>query len=109
MSSKPTRLDGRTRIARRARKLLVAFAKAVGKYDDLVIAHAVTDAAELCAIAEDARARFMRGEDVSLDDLVRIERAAALAVKRLNLKPSDAPKAPDLDSYLESKRSASCT
>jgi hypothetical protein len=47
---------------------------------------AVSRAAVLTAIAEDARVRKLNGAcDVNLDDLVRLDRVAAQAVKALGL------------------------
>lgn len=67
-------------------------------------------AAELVALAEQERAAWMRGEAAAtLDDLVRLERVAAAAVKSLRLptpqtKPAD-PVA-DVRAYLAAKGGA---
>jgi hypothetical protein len=65
---------------------------------------AIDRAATLTVVAEDARARRLAGDlDITLDDLVRTDRAAAAAVRALGLdrgrKRSDPP-ALDLQSYL---------
>jgi hypothetical protein len=46
---------------------------------------AVANAAALSAIAEDAQARRLAGDDVSLDDIVRYTSAARRAVRDLGL------------------------
>ena len=40
----------------------------------------------LLVVAEDAAARRLAGDGVSLDDVVRTERVASLAVKRLGIE-----------------------
>lgn len=62
-------------------------------------------AAELLTIAELARARYLAGEGVSLDDVVRVERAAGLAEKRL-AQHRQKPAKPNLSAYLAAKAAA---
>ena len=64
---------------------------------------AVSRAAVLTAIAEDARVRKLYGaKDVTLDDLVRCDRVAALAVRTLgiDLKRPEAPKGSSLAEHI---------
>jgi hypothetical protein len=66
---------------------------------------AVGRAAVLTAIAEDARVRKLYGApDVTLDDLVRLDRTAALAVRSLDidLRHTEAPQ-PSISEYLAAK------
>lgn len=79
-------IDGRTRLARRVAELKTLLA------DDLqeravaltpMLAMRIEDVAWAKAIAETARERFARGQDIPLDDVVRAERLADGAMKRL--------------------------
>lgn len=63
-------------------------------------------AAELLTIAEMARAKFMAGDGVTLDDVVRVERAANLAEARLSQHLRKAPATVDLASYLSARKAA---
>jgi hypothetical protein len=68
---------------------------------DPLLADAVEKAARLTALAEDASARALRGDPkVSLDDVVRLSRAADLAMRRLRLDQHRAPTEPSLADYL---------
>ena len=85
---KPTRLDHRTRVGRRARELrehYTAVLTGAGREMSIELAAAVSRASELCALVEDMRARALRGVDVNADDLVRMQRLADLSVRRLAL------------------------
>jgi hypothetical protein len=90
-------LDNRTRSSRRARKLAAAFEREIGgDLSDLTEAQriACARAATLVVISEDAEARRLRGEPVSLDDIVRTTRIARLAVKdvlNMRLRKAAAP------------------
>jgi hypothetical protein len=98
---KHTDIDGRTRSGRRARELARQFERALG--DDLTDGQrlAIARAATLTAIAEDRRTRALAGEPaVLLDDLVRVERLAAQAVKVLGIKPPKEPPLPSLQELL---------
>jgi hypothetical protein len=79
-------LDKRTAASRRAMTLMKQFeAELDGNLTD-GMRLAVSRAAVMTAIAEDARLRKLAGaKDVSLDDLVRLDRVAALAVKALGI------------------------
>lgn len=85
--SLPVRIDGRTGYGRRVRELTDAYLEALGGANSVPPARMadVEAAAELKAAAEQERARYARGEAISLDDLVRLENLANRAVQRLNL------------------------
>jgi hypothetical protein len=103
---KHTDIDGRTRSGRRARELARQFENALG--DSLTDGQrlAIARAATLTAIAEDRRTRALAGEPVLLDDLVRVERLAAQAVKALGIGQRRESAAPSLDQYLANKDGA---
>jgi hypothetical protein len=89
-------LDGRTRAATRARKLAASFEAEIGRNITTAMHIAIERAAALTVIAEDARARRLAGDlSITLDDLVRTDRAAAAAVTALGLdrehKPATVP------------------
>jgi hypothetical protein len=80
--------DGRTRAGYRARRLqahYTAVLTAAGREITVELAALVSKAAELSSIAEGMRARMLRGEDISADDIVRVQRLADLSVRRLGL------------------------
>jgi hypothetical protein len=56
----------------------------------------VVEAAELKALTELARGNYLRSAEGNLDDVVRIERAAAAAVRAIGLPPEKGPKPPTL-------------
>jgi hypothetical protein len=62
----------------------------------------VERAAVMTAVAEDARIRKLNGaSDISYDDLVRLDRVAAHAVRTLGIKFAPAkPQTPTLAEYL---------
>ena len=78
--------DRRTRLGRRRDALVAMFtAQLAGEVPPALVVKIAT-AAELVALAERYRASFMRGAAlVPLDDLVRLERLAAGAVRGLHL------------------------
>jgi hypothetical protein len=82
-------LDQRTRAGRRARELREYYAAvltAAGRDVSLIeLAGAISRAAELQAISEQLRADALRGLPTSPDDLVRIERLSAHALRALRL------------------------
>jgi hypothetical protein len=84
---KPTRLDHRTRVGRRSRELRKHYTAALsGREQTIELITAISRAAELVALAEDLRARMLRADPkANADDVVRMQRVADLAVKRLNL------------------------
>jgi len=68
---------------------------------DPLLLSAIDRAAQLQALAEQAAAGALRADPrVGLDDLVRLQRLADLAVRRLRLDQSRKPTAPTLSSYL---------
>jgi predicted phage gp36 major capsid-like protein len=80
---------------RRVHALADALASKLGGWtamNDLQAA-AVRRAAELVAIAEQARLKHLRGEQgISLEDLVRLDSACDRALRRLGLSKPSAPK-----------------
>ncbi len=81
-------LDGRTSAAKRARTLVIAFADELGGNLTASQGAAVESAAPLIALAEDVRARRLAGDQaISLEDVVRIDNAAARALRVLGIKP----------------------
>jgi hypothetical protein len=78
-------LDGRTRGAKRARQIAAELIAAFGPAVTPVQKQAAERAAIFCALSEDLAARRLRGEAVSLDELMRLEGVARRAVARLGL------------------------
>jgi hypothetical protein len=96
-------IDGRSQTSRRLRDLADQFADGLGGWPQLseLRATQVRAAAELVAIAEQLRADRLRGLPVSPDDIVRTDRLAHLAVRRLGLDRKREPaEAPNLRVYL---------
>jgi hypothetical protein len=97
-------LDGRTVAARRARKLADGFQNELGGTSTATQRLAIERAAVLVALAEDAKARRLVGDPtVSLDDVVRIDNAAARAVRALGIKAAGAPNPPTLADHLRQR------
>lgn len=85
-------LDGRTPIGRRRRELIECYAAALGGAGALSDGQQIDirKAAELTALAEQARAKAMRegtGDASELSAMIRLESTAARAVRALNIKP----------------------
>jgi hypothetical protein len=82
-------LDGRLRVVKRAkaieRSLIAAFPSKPAPHEMLLI----RAAAEVTSIAEQARATYIAGGAVSLDDVVRTGGAMARAIKALQLPSSE--------------------
>ena len=78
-------LDGRKRAVRRATALTQEFAAAFGGKPAPHQLPLIRSAAELTAIAEQARAIFMAGGAIDLNDIVRVEGAMARAIRTLHL------------------------
>ena len=98
------RLDGRTRIAKRAKQLAVHFLatlRADHREITLELEAAVRRVSELLAIAEQLRADRLRGLPVPADDIVRTDRLANLALRQLGL-PTAKPREESLSDYLDS-------
>lgn len=85
-------VDGRSKLMRRRRDLIALFVAELGGDVSATGMLEVIRAADATAIAENYRARALRGEAIVLDDLVRLENAATRAVKALGNKrqPRDA-------------------
>jgi hypothetical protein len=80
------RLDGRSRVGKRAIELVRAFERELGGNLSEGQRLAVTRAATMAAIAEDARTRRANGDRaVNLTDLVRLDRVSALAIRQLGI------------------------
>jgi hypothetical protein len=101
------RIDGRTRVARRAQALAQAYVTALDSPTDALVLEAVNRAAQLTAQAEDARVRYAGG-DLGLEALVSLEnlaRRARLEVQRAtgrrsrpgSISPPPEPAAPAVD------------
>lgn len=107
---KPSRggiLDGRSQTARRRRELIAVFTTALGGAEALTAGQQIDirKAAELTALAEQARARAMREGFTDAGDLsamVRLESTAARAVRVLGIK-SAPTKPPSLADYIARK------
>jgi hypothetical protein len=81
------RVDRRTALGKTIETLKAIYLSALGGADVLsaVKLLKVHDAAELKAAAELARGNYLRGGDVSLDDVVRSERKASHAERALGI------------------------
>jgi hypothetical protein len=92
INNQPARLagiDGRSSDARRRRDLIMTYADALGGADKVSAAtvNDIVRAVDLVIIAEQARAKALRGDKgVDLGDLTRLEGAADRAVRRLGIK-----------------------
>jgi hypothetical protein len=97
----PKRFDGRYALGRRVRELVELFTARIGPdADDKITATAIRRAAETTALSEHLRARMLRGEVVSADDVLRASRTADLLTRRLLERAKPRPSAPSLSSYL---------
>lgn len=84
--SERRRYGGRSHQAARVRALAAGFRAQLGDVSsDPIVSAAITRAAELTMLAEMKRAAAIRGEDVDLGDLIRLEGAARRAVADLRL------------------------
>ncbi len=90
--------DGRSVLMRRRRDVFATLIEALGGEAAVSAATmlSVRRAADAISLAEEYRARALRGEQVVLDDLVRLENAASRAVKALGIKRERADPAPTL-------------
>jgi hypothetical protein len=66
----------------------------------------VVTAVERVLIAENARADYLAGKVISLEDIVRLERAADKALSRLKLDRMQAPKRKSLTEKLAEAEAA---
>jgi hypothetical protein len=93
------RIDKRYALGRRVKELEATFRARLGADAlDPVTDTAIRRAAEMVALAEAASARALRADPrVSMDDVVRLQRAADLAVRRLHLdRHKSSPAGPSL-------------
>jgi hypothetical protein len=100
----PRNLGGRPPgIARRRRELIAVLVQAIGGRVSPVQLVEIERTASLLILAEDLRAKALRGEDVAIADLSRLEGTADRAIRRLGIK-SGAAAAPvqTLQDYLAS-------
>jgi hypothetical protein len=69
--------DARYVLGRRVKELETVFRDRLGSdADDPILSTAIRRCAETVALSEDLRARMLRGENVSADDVLRTTRAA---------------------------------
>jgi hypothetical protein len=76
-----TQIDKRSRLGKRIAELTNLFTGALGGEPSPILKLRIAQASQLSAIAEQARGDHMRGHGTS--DIVRLERAAATAVRAL--------------------------
>jgi hypothetical protein len=76
-----TKIDQRGRLGKRIAELTALFTGATGGDPSPILKMRIAQAAELTALAEQARGDHMRGGGTT--DIVRLERAAASAVRAL--------------------------
>jgi hypothetical protein len=96
--------DRRYALGRRVLELEGVFRTRLGPdvADDPVMATAIRRAAETVALSEDLRARMLRGENVSADDVLRTTRAADALTRRLHLDRNP-KREPTLADYLATR------
>jgi hypothetical protein len=97
--------DRRLRLGRRVSEFERVFISIIGDAakDNPILRAAIRRAAELKALAESLRSRALRGDDVSADDIVRVERLSAAAERALKLDQCEREKSdpPSLADYLK--------
>jgi len=93
-----------TAIGRRVRDLADAYALALGGWSELgdMLTANVLRAAELTALAEQARADALRNGNYDPLALSRLDGCANRAVRALGIKPGAVPKPPSLSEHLAS-------
>jgi hypothetical protein len=91
-------IDQRTRGAKRLAEMVATFEAELTKAGRAVAAAeraAIRNAALLSAISEDAAARRLAGDvTATLEDIVRLSRASAAAIRALGIKPATAATPP---------------
>jgi hypothetical protein len=95
--------DRRSQLGRRITELAAMFRERLGSVglDDPILSDQVERAAELVALSETVRARALDGDpNATLDDVVRLTRAADAAVKRLGLDRAKQPQGGNMQRYL---------
>jgi len=95
-------LDGRTRLQRRIRALRHSYLAAIGETASPELCDRCERAAQLVALAEDARRKALAGVDAldHLEHLVRVENIADRAVRALGLDRKRELKRPSLAEHL---------
>jgi hypothetical protein len=78
-------IDKRSVLGRRVTQLTAIFRQRLGPDAEDPVLDAAIRAAETTALAEDLRARMLRGERVDPDDVLRTTRAADALTRRLHL------------------------
>jgi hypothetical protein len=101
-----SRWSGRTANGRRARDLYRGYVTQLGGPTDPPTLALVVTAVERVLIAENARADYLAGKVISLEDIVRLERAADKALSRLKLDRMQAPKRKSLTEKLAEAEAA---
>ncbi len=76
-------------INRRRQELIAAYAAQLGGVDSVTPLQMsdIERAAGLTLLAQEMRAKALRGEQIAITDLTRLEGAADRAVRRLGIKP----------------------
>jgi hypothetical protein len=92
--------DRRFALGRRVHELVQLLTARCPDADDPITATAIRRAAETTALSEHLRARMLRGEPVSADDVLRASRTADLLTRRLELDRKPKPSSPSLSTYL---------
>lgn len=100
-----TKIDRRFRFGRRVTELAKLFTAAVAGEITPLRRHKIEEAAQLTAIAEQARGDFMRDGKGALDDIAAIERKAYLAVRAIGIIEAKR-REPSLGDYLAQRTSA---
>jgi len=90
------RIDGRSRIALRVKAKVAGYAARLGGGADAVTLASYQKAAELAVVAEDLRAKQLRGEPVDLGEMAKAQGLADRAERALGLdrKRQPAPALP---------------
>jgi hypothetical protein len=100
----PAQIDKRFAVGRRVKELTLAFRARLGPdADDPVTSTAIRRCAETVALSEDLRARMLRGEPVSPDDVLRTTRAADALTRRLHLDRHNTKQQQGLSAYLAAR------
>lgn len=85
LTNKPisVRANRHTKLGRRIADLFDAYSAALGAPTDTVVVANILTAAELKASAEVLRAKLLAGEDLDVDQLIKVEGLAARAERRV--------------------------
>jgi lysozyme family protein len=101
------RVDGRSRVARRIKELVADYTVRLGGNVGPATLAEIMCAAESVVIAEEMRAKALRGEAVDMAELNKANGVAARAVRALGIKSTtSAPTAMSLSEYLAAKGAA---